>query len=224
MPFTPCNPGMLRTVSFTLSVAEPSQLPPEGGPEVAFSGRSNAGKSSAINAICGRHKLAFVSRTPGRTQVINFYRVGGDAYLVDLPGYGYARVPFAVRARWERLLGAYLRTRHCLRGVFVVMDARHPLTELDRTLLEWLAPTHRPVEVLLAKADKLTRPVAERQLGETVQALARLYPGAGARLFSSVDGTGVEEARDRLARWLGLEEDQRGGTPFGGRRSAAKRG
>jgi len=214
---------MFQTASFALSAAEPAQFPPEGGPEVAFSGRSNAGKSSAINAVCARHKLAFVSRTPGRTQVINFYRIGTDAYLVDLPGYGYARVPFAVRAKWEHLLSTYLRTRRSLRGVFLVMDARHPLMALDRSLLHWLTPTRRPVEVLLAKADKLTRSAAERQLGETREALARLYPTAGARLFSSVDGTGVEEARAILMRWLQLEDDRRDDTPVGGSRAASKR-
>ena len=214
---------MFQTVSFAVSAAEAGQFPPEGSAEVAFSGRSNAGKSSAINAVCGRHKLAFVSRTPGRTQVINFYRIAGDAYLVDLPGYGYARVPFAVRAKWEQLLSAYLCTRRSLRGVFLVMDARHPLTALDRSLLHWLAPTRRPVEVLLAKADKLTRSAAERQLGETLEALGRLYPTAGARLFSSVDGTGVEEARAILTRWLRLEDDRRDDTPVGGSRAASKR-
>jgi len=222
VPSTPNDSSGFRSVCFALSAAEPGQLPPERGAEVAFAGRSNAGKSSAINAICARRKLAFISRTPGRTQVINFYRAGDTAYLVDLPGYGYARVPAAVRARWERLLNAYLRTRHALRGVFVVMDARHPLTVLDQSLLEWLAPTRRPVVVLLAKADKLTRSAAERQLRETAKALARLYPGATARLFSSIDGTGVAEARQVLLQWLGLSQHQRGERPSSGRRSKPK--
>jgi GTP-binding protein len=193
---------MLQTVSFVLSVGELRQLPPDSGAEVAFAGRSNAGKSSAINAICGRHKLAFVSRTPGRTQLINYFRLGESAHLVDLPGYGYARVPAAVRAGWEQLLGGYLQTRRALRGLFLVMDIRHPLTPLDRQMLDWLAPTGAPVQVLLTKADKLTRQAARRQLADTVAALARLYPGVEACLFSSVDRTGVEEARAVLARWL----------------------
>ena len=168
--------AVLQTVSFVLSVGELQQLPPDSGAEVAFAGRSNAGKSSAINAICGRHKLAFVSRTPGRTQLINYFRLGGSAHLVDLPGYGYARVPAAVRAGWEQLLGGYLQTRRALRGLFLVMDIRHPLTPLDRQMLDWLAPTGAPVQVLLTKADKLTRQAAQRQLADTVAALARLYP------------------------------------------------
>jgi len=194
--------AMLQTVSFVLSVGELQQLPPDSGAEVAFAGRSNAGKSSAINAICGRHKLAFVSRTPGRTQLINYFRLGESAHLVDLPGYGYARVPAAVRAGWEQLLGGYLQRRRALRGLFLIMDIRHPLTSLDRQMLDWLAPTGAPVQVLLTKADKLTRQAARRQLADTVAALARPYPGVEACLFSSVDRTGVEEARAVLARWL----------------------
>jgi GTP-binding protein len=194
---------VLQSVSFLLSVGDPGQLPLDEGSEVAFAGRSNAGKSSAINAICGRRKLAFTSRTPGRTQVINYFRVDARAHLVDLPGYGYARVPAAVRAGWERLIGGYLRGRRALRGLFLVMDVRHPLTPLDRQMLDWLSAAGCPVQVLLTKADKLSRQAAQRQLAQTEALVASLYPSVATSLFSSVDGTGVEQARALLATWLG---------------------
>jgi len=193
---------VFQSASFLLSVGEPHQLPPDRGAEVAFAGRSNAGKSSAINAICGRRKLAFVSRTPGRTQLINFFQLSDDRYLVDLPGYGYAKVPDEVQARWEALLGTYLRKRRALSGLFLVMDARHPLTPLDRTMLDWFAVTLRPVHVLLTKADKLSRQAAQRQLTETRNALSRLYPSASVQLFSSASLQGLNEARQALARLL----------------------
>jgi GTP-binding protein len=193
---------VFQSPSFLLSVGEPDQLPPDQGAEVAFAGRSNAGKSSAINAICGRRKLAFVSRTPGRTQLINFFQLSEGRYLVDLPGYGYAKVPDAVQARWEALLETYLRKRRALNGLLLVMDARHPLTPLDRRMLDWFAVTLRPVHVLLTKADKLTRQAALRQLNETRAQLSLLYPSASAQLFSSASLLGVDEAREVLARLL----------------------
>ena len=193
---------MFQSATFLLSVGELHQLPPDRGAEVAIAGRSNAGKSSAINAICGRRKLAFVSRTPGRTQLINFFELGRGQHLVDLPGYGYAKVPAAVRERWEALLGTYLRERRALRGLFMVMDARHPFTDLDRQMLDWFGITGRPVHVLMTKADKLTRQGAQRQLGETAEALAHTYPATTVQLFSSVTLLGLDEAREALARLL----------------------
>jgi GTP-binding protein len=147
------------------------------------------GKSSAINALAGRKRLAFTSKTPGRTQTINFYDLG-TARLVDLPGYGYARVPQALRAQWQELVGAYLRARSSLVGVVVIMDARHPFTPLDRQLLEWLGGTR--TLVLLSKADKLSR----------AEQAALLKTFSGALLFSSVTRQGVEECRDLLESWL----------------------
>src|SRR5579859_4277941 len=129
----------LARAAYALSAHDPRELPAPGRPEIAFAGRSNAGKSSVINTLTGRRRLAFVSKTPGRTQLINFYRVGERSFLTDLPGYGYARVPAAARAGWETLLGGYLKTRGPLRGLALVMDARHPLTELDRRMLAWFA-------------------------------------------------------------------------------------
>ena len=172
------------------AVGKPGELPSAGPPEIAFAGRSNVGKSSAINAILGRKRLAYASKTPGRTQTINFYDLGGLARFADLPGYGYARVPQTVRAQWQALVGAYLGARSSLAGIVVIMDARHPFTALDEQLLDWLGEAR--TLVLLSKADKLSRP----QQGE----LARKFPDA--LLFSSVTRQGVEECRDLLERWL----------------------
>ena len=178
---------------FVLSAAMPADLPPAGPPELAFAGRSNVGKSSAINALLGRKGLARTSKTPGRTQTINFYELGGGERLVDLPGYGYARVPRAVREQWKTLVGAYLESRHPV-AVVVVMDARHPHTDLDAQLLGWLG--EQRTLLLLSKADKLSR--AEQKA--TLQGARALSPNV--HLFSSVTRQGVEECRDLLAGWL----------------------
>jgi GTP-binding protein len=200
---------VFQNPAFLLSVGELHQLPPDRGAEVAVAGRSNAGKSSAINALCGRRKLAFISRTPGRTQLINFFRLSEGRHLVDLPGYGYAKVPADVQARWEALLGTYLRQRRALRGLILVMDARHPLTPLDRTMLDWFGVTLRPVHILLTKADKLSRQAAQRQLTETREALSRIYPSASVQLFSSASLMGLDEAREAIAQLLvGIDQPQ----------------
>src|SRR2546425_10610341 len=172
-----------------------ADLPPQGLPEVAFAGRSNVGKSSAINALLGRKRLAYTSKTPGRAQTINFCQLGEAARLVDLPGYGYARVPQPLRAQWESLVGAYLRARSALVAVVVVMDARHPLTPLDLQLIEWLGDV--PLLLLLSKADKLTR--AEQ--AATLTKIGALIQAEG-RLFSSATRQGVDECRGLLAGWL----------------------
>jgi GTP-binding protein len=181
---------LFSQAQFLAAAGRAAELPPPGPPEIAFAGRSNVGKSSAINALVGRKRLAFTSKTPGRTQTINFYSLGDAARLVDLPGYGYARVPRAQRARWRELVGAYLGSRPNLAGIVVIMDARHPLTPLDAQLLEWLGGRRRLL--VLTKADKLTR--AEQA------ALKREL--ADALLFSSVTKQGVEECRGLLESWL----------------------
>ena len=186
---------LLSQAQFRAAAARAADLLPEGPPEVAFAGRSNVGKSSAINALAGRRRLARTSKTPGRTQTINFYDLAGEARLVDLPGYGYARVPRSLRAQWGELVGAYLRSRPTLAGVVVVMDARHPRTPLDEQLLDWL-PDVRTL-VLLSKADKLSR--AEQQA--TLKSVAASLD-AEVRLFSSVTRQGVEECRGLLEQWL----------------------
>lgn len=178
---------------------DPRELPAPGAPEIAFAGRSNAGKSSAINTLAGRRRLAFVSKTPGRTQLINFFSLAGRAYLVDLPGYGYAGVPPQMREHWKHLVGTYVSERASLAGVVVVMDIRHPLTELDRTLLDWLRDAGRPTHLLLTKADKLSKQAARNALDGVRRDLGRLYPGTTAQLFSSLKREGVDEAAAALA-------------------------
>ena len=179
---------------------EPRELPAPGVPEIAFAGRSNAGKSSAINTLAGRRRLAFVSKTPGRTQLINFFSLGGVAFLVDLPGYGYAGVPPQLREHWKQLVGTYISERDSIAAVVVVMDSRHPLTDLDLTLIEWLREAGRPAHVLLTKSDKLSKQAAQRTLAQVRRELATIYPGATAQLFSSLKREGVDVATAELAR------------------------
>jgi GTP-binding protein len=185
---------------FLTSAARLEQLPPQGPSECAFAGRSNVGKSSAINAMTGRKRLAFTSKTPGRTQTINFYRLAGGALLADLPGYGYARVPRPMREQWGQLVGGYLRARGGLAGIVVLMDARHPLTPLDEQLLGWLRGAR--LLILLSKCDKLSRRARQAVLTETRARLAERGERAEVRLFSSLTGEGVEECRELLEGWL----------------------
>ena len=192
-----------RSVHFLNSVNAFSQLPPDAGREVAFAGRSNAGKSSALNVLTGQRQLARVSKTPGRTQLLNFFTVEPERYLVDLPGYGYARVPDAIRRHWQALLERYLRERTALRGLLLLMDIRHPLTVMDRQLLETCAYRHLPVHILLTKADKLSRGAAQTALRHVQATLGTDYPQASAQLFSALNRQGVTEVHARLDEWLG---------------------
>ncbi|MFP5507122.1 MAG: ribosome biogenesis GTP-binding protein YihA/YsxC [Gammaproteobacteria bacterium] len=195
-------PNPFSQAQFLTSAARLAQAPADAGREAAFAGRSNAGKSSALNAITGRKGLARTSKTPGRTQLINFFEVTPAARLVDLPGYGYAKVPPEVKAQWERHLTDYLARRESLAGLILLMDVRHPLTAFDRQMLAWCAQGELPVHVLLTKADKLKRGAAQNTLLAVRRELKQLHPQASAQLFSALDGTGLEEARDRLATWL----------------------
>jgi GTP-binding protein len=194
----------LPATRFERSVARIEDLPPPSAPEIAFAGRSNAGKSSAINALVRHTRLAFVSKTPGRTQLINFFRCGDRGFLVDLPGYGYAQVPEAVRRGWQGALEHYLRRRRALAGLVLIMDARHPMTPLDRQMLDWFAPTGRPVHVLLTKADKLARSEGALTLQRVGQALAQYPVAASAQLFSSLRKTGLNEAEAVILAWFGV--------------------
>jgi GTP-binding protein len=194
--------SLFGAARFIASVHDLHGLPPDIGAEVAFAGRSNAGKSSAINALAHRKRLAFVSKTPGRTQTINFFDCGSGRRLVDLPGYGYAAAPEKERAHWGRLISAYLEGRRSLRGVVVIADARHPLTPLDRQLLGWHAPSGQPVLVLLTKADKLGRAEAAASQKAAEKAVHELHPQASIQLFSAVSGIGQRQAERVIAAWL----------------------
>ncbi len=189
-----------RNASFILSAAKLGQCPADAGVEVAFAGRSNAGKSSAINAICDHHKLARASKTPGRTQQINFFALAEARRLVDLPGYGFARVPLEVRQQWGKLVESYLRGRRSLAGIVLLMDVRHPLKDQDRELVGWAAALGIPLHVLLTKADKLSRGPAKSTLLAVRRELATV-PATTVQLFSALSGEGVEEARKVLDRW-----------------------
>jgi GTP-binding protein len=185
-------------VRFLTSVATPAQFPPDVGSEVAFAGRSNAGKSSAINVITQRHALARTSKTPGRTRLLNYFELAPGKRLIDLPGYGYASVAAAERGAWLPLLEK-LRARASLKGLFVIVDSRRGLTEGDEGLIEWADGAHR-LHVLLSKADKLNRGESAAVLRATSTRLA----GRGtAQLFSALRGIGLREAQETLAAWLG---------------------
>ncbi len=189
-----------RDATYLTSASRPGQFVTDEGWEVAFAGRSNAGKSSAINAITGRKGLARTSKTPGRTQLVNFFSMGPDCRLVDLPGYGFAKVPDAMRRGWRHLMEAYFASRGSLVGLIVVMDCRRPLMEGDRQMLEWARQAGCPAHVLLTKSDKLSRgkataalQLARRELGTT----------ASVQLFSALKGSGVEDARAVLDGMFG---------------------
>jgi GTP-binding protein len=193
---------LFRHAVFEISAAKPQDLPQATGPEIAFAGRSNAGKSSAINTLVGHTRLAFVSKTPGRTQLINLFRLKNGAALVDLPGYGYADVPLPIRKQWQGLLEHYLTRRQALAGLVMIMDARRPLTELDRQMLNWFGPTGKPIHCLLTKADKLTKQEQTKILREVKAELADIGSPLTVQLFSSLKKTGMEEAEKVIGGWL----------------------
>lgn len=197
--------SLFQKLRFHITVNHLRDLP-DTRREIAFVGRSNAGKSSVINTLANRVRLAFVSKTPGRTQHINYFSLGEDLYLVDLPGYGYADVPAAVRAHWEKLLGQYLQTRRQLIGLVLIMDARHPLKELDWNMLDWFAATGKPVHLVLTKADKLNRQECLKVLQSVKQEVAGL-PNCSVQLFSSLKKQGIPELDQALCGWL-LQPDE----------------
>lgn len=185
--------------SFLTSAANRRQYPADKGAEVAFAGRSNSGKSSAINALLNRRGLARASKTPGRTRMLQFFSVGEGRRVVDLPGYGYAAAPLRVRESWEGMMGEYFRRRHSLRGVFIVVDARRGLGELDRRMIEVCAAAGAPVRLLMNKCDRLKKGALIQTLRDT----ERLLEGAGAaQAFSALRAVGVEQARAALTAWL----------------------
>ncbi len=199
--------NQFQQAEFYTTVNHLRDLPPESAVEVAFAGRSNAGKSSAINTLANRTRLAFVSKTPGRTQHINYFSLGHNRFLVDLPGYGYAKVPGAIKDHWRELLAQYLAQRAQLAGLILIMDSRHPMTDLDRQMLEWFLPTGKPVHCLLTKSDKLNRSDSIAALRFVQKELAALSPLYTAQLFSSPKRLGMDEVGEVFARWLGLSAD-----------------
>jgi GTP-binding protein len=196
---------LFQQAAFHTTVAHLRDLPTDAHCEVAFAGRSNSGKSSAINTLANHTRLAFVSKTPGRTQHLNYFRLAAGKYFVDLPGYGFAKAPEEIRAQWEGLLAPYLRYREALHGLVLIMDSRHPLTELDLQMLGWFAPTGKPIHVLLSKADKLTRQEQVLSLRQVQAVLKDVGGNCTCQLFSSLKKSGVGEAEAVLSRWLGLE-------------------
>jgi GTP-binding protein len=196
-----CTPNY-RRASFLTSAARFAQCPEDSGCEVAFAGRSNAGKSSAINSLTGNRKLARTSRTPGRTQLINFFDLGPGQRLVDLPGYGYAKVPAAVKAAWNRELETYLSQRRSLRGLVLLSDVRHPLADFDRMLLTWAERCDMPVHVLLTKSDKLKRGPAKASLLSVRGQLAHMADLVSVQLFSALKNEGLADLVEVLDRWL----------------------
>lgn len=196
---------LFRKAHFLTSAPSLRQCPPEIGAEVAFAGRSNAGKSSAINRLTQNGKLARTSKTPGRTQLINFFGLGDERLrLVDLPGYGYAKVPLATKQQWQENLAEYLQARQSLRGLVLLMDIRHPLQEYDTTMLNWAVQGNMPVHLLLTKADKLSRGASQTTLNKVVQHLKKSSVGASVTVqtFSAHTGDGLDKLEKILLQWL----------------------
>ena len=198
--------GLCQQASFLISAAKVDQCPDDLGHEVAFAGRSNAGKSSALNTLT-HASLARTSKTPGRTQLLNFFRLDDQRRLVDLPGYGYAKVPIPLKQHWQKHLEAYLGSRESLRGLILMMDIRHPLTEFDQLMLDWSAASQMPMHILLTKADKLAFGAAKNALLKVQQDIRKRWgERVSIQLFSAPKRQGIEEAHAVLAEWLELGE------------------
>ncbi len=196
---------LIEQARYLLSAHTTRQLPDDGGYEVAFAGRSNAGKSSALNALTRQNSLARVSKTPGRTQQLVFFQIQPERYLVDLPGYGYAKVPHDLQAHWQAFIDQYFRTRQALRGLVVVMDIRHPLKDYDLQMLGYAAERGLPAHALLTKADKLGRGQQAQILQKVKKELAtRFGDSVGVQSYSGESRQGVDELRAIVGGWLGL--------------------
>jgi GTP-binding protein len=196
------NKSRYHQAAFLLSAPDLEHLPPDQGAEVAFIGRSNVGKSSTINTLTHIKGLARSSKTPGRTQMINFFRLDDQARLVDLPGYGYTKAPLSVQQHWEKAVNLYLETRQCLKGLILLMDIRHPLKESDQQLIQWALHCQVPLHVLLTKSDKLSHSGAAAILKQVERTLQDTAPGVSVQLFSSLDETGIEQTYKVLDQWL----------------------
>jgi GTP-binding protein len=195
------NP-LYRQAAFLTSAARLAQTPTDSGYEVAFAGRSNAGKSSAINTLCDQKTLARTSKTPGRTQLLNFFSIDTDRRLVDLPGYGYAKVAEGIKKEWQGALASYLENRKCLRGLMLLMDIRHPLKDHDLQMLHWAEHIGLPTHVLLTKSDKLKRgPASSTELKVRAE-LDKMDGVFSAQPFSSLKKSGIDEAHAKLDEWF----------------------
>lgn len=197
-------PDILRNPEFILGAAEPHQFPQDDKIEIAFAGRSNVGKSSAINAIANRRKLARTSKTPGRTQQINFFSLGEQARLVDLPGYGFAQVPIAVKEKWQKMIQNYLAERNNLVVLVLLMDIRHPLTDLDWEMVKWAGISELPTQILLTKADKFKRGKTAASVLSVERQLAKITGEFAVEPFSSLNYLGVQKMRSQMAEWVAV--------------------
>lgn len=198
------NP-LYHQATFTLSAPSLEFAPTDSGREIAFAGRSNAGKSSALNTLTQQKSLARISKTPGRTQLLNFFNVNKYQRFVDLPGYGYAKVPAKVKRQWHDLMETYLQRRYSLYGIILVMDIRHPLTEFDWQMIEWCAVSTKPLHILLTKADKLNYGAAKNTLFKVQHALGQQNISVTLQLFSALKKSGIDDIHQLLDRWFDIQ-------------------
>lgn len=197
-----------RQAKFLISAAKQKQFPADNSIEVAFAGRSNAGKSSAINALCDHKSLAKISKTPGRTRLVNFFSIDEQRRLVDLPGYGYAKVPIPVKQEWEQLMEQYLQRSSNLRGLIIIMDIRHPLKEFDIQMLDWCNHFDLPAHLLLTKADKLKKGPAQSTLLQIRRQLKNEGYDASVQIFSALKKTGLDELVHKVNGWMDLAQEE----------------
>lgn len=201
------NP-VYHQAQFINSAPRLQDAPPDQGMEIAFAGRSNAGKSSAINTLVQQNALARVSKTPGRTQLLNFFAIDEQRKLVDLPGYGYAKVPIAIKNEWQKMMESYLKNRQALCGIVLVMDVRHPLTEFDWQMVEWCEHTKLPLHILLTKADKLKFGAAKNTLLKVQKELSNSSIVVTLQLFSALNKTGIDDIHQMLDEWFGFSANK----------------
>lgn len=197
----------LSKATFTISAPDIRKLPEDSGIEVAFAGRSNAGKSSALNTLTNQRGLARTSKTPGRTQLINVFEIGDNKRLVDLPGYGFAKVPLEMKKKWQQALGEYLEKRQSLKGLVVLMDIRHPLKDLDMDLIEWAVDGDLPVLALLTKCDKLSQGKRSAEVLKVKKKLSSLNGDIKVQAFSSLKRTGSEQADTIICDWFSADQE-----------------
>lgn len=198
----------LHRATFTLSAPDIRRLPDDNGIEVAFAGRSNAGKSSALNTLTNQKSLARTSKTPGRTQLINVFEIAENKRLIDLPGYGFAQVPLEMKKKWQKALGEYLEKRECLKGLVILMDIRHPLKDLDKDLIQWAVDSELPILVLLTKCDKLSLGQSATEVLKVKKVLKEHNADITVQAFSSLKRTGSEQATAVIQAWFEGDFDE----------------